>query len=200
MGKLEGMANASKYVAPSLVGENLDKQMYKALDRSEIKDAMKLYSGSDADFKKSLKLYISEENRKNERLNKVAGVLDAANKALVPVDATLDAIGWLGGIGFGAKALIDVFAKLPSYAAYNAYYMGKTHDTYGLMKNAGYEVASWFSPGSIPHLFEHYAPQAEEYSVKKGSEMFLKGLEKRSNVIRGDFGKKGDLEDLALAA
>jgi len=100
----------------------------------------------------------------------------------MPIDAGLDAAGVLAGIGFAAKGLLTAL-KLPFYALYNAYYAGKTHDVKGAIKNFGYEAVSWMTPGSLPHAFNYYTHQAEDYAAEKGAERFLNSLERRAKVI-----------------
>lgn len=197
MGKNDSLEDLSRDSSVELGEYDLDKQLKNAMKRNDIKVALHKYSGSREDFESSLKNYIAIENYKNKNLERTAKTLDYTNKAIMPVDAGLDALGFLGGIGYGAGALVDVFVKLPVYSAYNAYYFGKTHDIYGVLKNIGYEAASWLSPGSLPHLMSHYIGQAENYATEKGSEMFLKGIGEGGSVIEGDSGKKsvGGLEE-----
>jgi len=201
MGKIKKIIDTAKYLSPLLRKVDLNQQLNVAMKLPDINEALEKYEGTGENFRETLKKYISQENYKNRRLKNFAEMLDTTNKALVPVDTGLDAIGFLGGIGFGIKGLIDVFAKLPLYVAYDSYYFGKTHNTYDLMKNIGYETASWFSPGSLPHLINYYTHEADNYSVKKGSERFLKFLGNKTNTIEPKFRNKGkDLEGLALAA
>jgi hypothetical protein len=199
MGKISGAVKATsktaKWAAPILRGVNLNKQVDQALKRKDIQKELENYPEDVTNFREKLKEYINYENIKNSRLEKIAKTIDTGNKALVPVDATLDAFNILGGVGYAARGLVSL-AKLPAYIAYNTYYLGKTGDVKGAVKNVGYELASWLSPGSLPHLLNYYTRQAEKYAVKEGSKKFLKSLRKRRKRRM----PKKSLEEVAVAA
>ena len=197
MGKVKGFA---KWAVP--IFGDIDKQVNYALKDEKVQEAIDNYDGNIENFKNRLRSYIDIENQKNSRLRNSAATLDSANKALVPVDATLDAFSILGGIGYAAKGLVTL-AKLPAYLAYDAYYLGKTHDLSGTLGNTVYEAFSWFVPGSIPHLINRYSNQADAYATNKGIERFLYSLEKKLADVEElpvKERKRQKLEDMAKAA
>ncbi|PJE81611.1 hypothetical protein COU58_01550 [Candidatus Pacearchaeota archaeon CG10_big_fil_rev_8_21_14_0_10_32_42] len=157
---------------------DLDTQIKYAFKDKAIQEAYDSFDGSPEQFIEELEKYIKIENYKNRKLKSFGSKIDATNKTLVPVDATLDAFAIFGGVGTGLKALMTL-GKLPAYLAYNLYYLAKTHDFKGALGNLAYEATSWALPGSATHLINKYAPQADKYATKKGIERFLKGLEKK---------------------
>jgi len=191
-----------KWAAPVFFSPNLDNQVEKAMKRKDIKEKFLNYEGDPENFKNSLREYISKENTKNYRLIKTSNFVDSFNKATVPIDSALKYFYFMGGVGAvvdGAKFL----ATAPGYLAYDLYYLGKTGDILGTLKNIGYEGISWLSWGGIPHLLSHYTKQTEKYAAKKGSENFLKNLELKTINFEEEKAKKGkleNLEDLAKAA
>ena len=197
MGKVKKVA---KWAVPAFV--DVDSQVEESLKDKMVQKALERYDGNIENFKNGLRGYIEYENQKNSRLRNSATTLDSANKALVPVDATLDAFSILGGIGYAAKGLVTL-AKLPAYMAYDAYYLGKTHDLKGTLENTAYEAISWFVPGSIPHLLNRYTSQADRYATKKGIERFLYSLDKKLADVEElpvEERKGQKLEDMAKAA
>lgn len=176
----KGTAKTAKWAVP--LTSDLDKQVDKALRRKEIGKAYEEYEGDKEEFVERLKKHIGYENQKNRRLRYFATALDTGNKALVPYDSMLDAFSILAGVGAGTKGLITL-GKIPTYLAYDTYYLTHTGDVGGAIKNLGWESVAWFIPGSLPHLINRYTHQADDYAVKRGGENFIKSL------------KKGSLED-----
>jgi len=175
---------------------SLDKQLEKAMERSDIRKAYAGFKGEPSIFKKTLRNYIERENAKNHNLKRLAKTVDVANKASIPYDAVTDYFTIMGGVGFAAKAIKDLLF-LPGYLAYNAYYVGKTGKIWDGLKNVGYEALSWFSLGGFPHLFSHYAKQADKYSTEQASKNFLKSLEHGGleKIISLPDEKKGQLKE-----
>jgi len=209
MGKLKKVANATKKTAKWAVpvSKNSEAQIKTALGEKEVRNALEEYMqrGGDYDkFVEGLMYDIEIENYKHRRLRGTATALDTTNKALVPVDVTLDAFGIFAGVGTGAKAILTA-GKMPAYLAYNTYYALNTGDVGGAVKNLGWEAISWLVPGSLTHLIKRYTKQADAYSAKQGGKNYAKriktGLD--SKIIQGtekDFKpkrKQQDLEELA---
>jgi len=193
MGKLEKAKKIARYVAP--IRPDLDKQVEKAMKRKDIKKAYKEFRGDPTDFRAGLRNYIEQVNADNKNLRRFAAYLDIVNKATVPLDVAIDAFNIVFGVGTGARA-IKTLAMLPGYLAYNAYYLGKTHDVVGTLGQAAYELGSWITLGRLPHLVNYYTWQADRYAVKEGSEEFLEnigGLEEK--II--EFPKEEELERAA---
>lgn len=200
----KGAVKTARYAAP--FSPNTERQIGLALKMPEIRKAYKEFAGDPREFIDSLRRYIEIENSQNYVMRKLAGTIDTANKALVPVDAFLDYMAFFGGVGTGAKA-IGTLAKMPAYLAYDAYYLAKTGDFVGTLGNAVYELGSWFLPGSLPHLLNRYSKQADKYSVREASEDFLKGLERigcsefeKKKQQKTGAKKSKNLEELARAA
>lgn len=188
-----------KWAAPVLFKPDLDEQVERAMKRKDIKKAFLDYEGDPKNFKESLRSYIEKENLRSYRLIKFSNFMDSFNKVTVPIDSALDYFNIMGGLGYAAKGL-KTLAAAPGYLAYDLYYLGKTGDVSGTLKNIGYEGISWLSLGSIPHLMNYYTKQTEKYAVKKGSEGFLKSLESKTISFEEEKKKKESLEDLAKAA
>jgi len=180
MSKKEKAKKVAKWAVPIRV--DVDKQLAKALKLKEIRKAYEDYSGDPSDFKSGLRAYIEQANAKNSRMRKFAAYLDTTNKATVPFDAIADYFIVMGGVGTAARG-IKSLAMSPGYLAYDAYYLGKTHDVLGSLGNLAYEVGSWISLGGLPHLLNHYTKQADKYAVKEASKRFLDGLEKKTVSI-----------------
>ncbi len=188
-----------KWAAPVFFKPNLDGQVEKAMKRKDIKKKFLDYEGDPKNFKESLRDYIEKENLGSYRLRKFSNFIDSFNKATVPIDSALDYFNIMGGVGYAAKGL-KTLATAPGYLAYDLYYLGKTGDIFGTLKNIGYEGISWLSLGSIPHLLNHYTKQSEKYAIKKGSEKFLASLESKTISFEEERAKRENLEDLAEAA
>ena len=177
--------NKTSPVVKSSPSVDIDKQLADAMRLPEVRKAYQEFKGDPEKFMEGLKSYIQAENGYDNNLRKLAGYLDTGDRALVPLDTTLDAAVIFGGLGTAAKGILTL-AKLPIYMTYDAYYFGKTGDLVGTLGNAIYEAGSWFIPGSLPHLIGRYAKQAEKHATKKGSERFVKKI------------KQGGLEDKVL--
>ena len=209
MGKLKKVANATKKTAKWAVpvSKNSEAQIKTALGEKEVRNALEEYMqrGGDYDkFVEGLMYDIEIENYKHRRLRGTATALDTTNKALVPVDVTLDAFGILAGVGTGARAILTA-GKMPAYLAYDTYYALNTGDVGGAIKNLGWEAISWLVPGSLTHLINRYTKQADVYSAKQGGKNYTKRIKKSldAKIIQGteeDFKpkrKQQDLEELA---
>jgi hypothetical protein len=199
MVKVKNLKKTAKWVAPALFSPDIDRQVEIAMKEKDVRSAYKEYQGKPEDFVKSLKYHIGRENDNNYKLIKVSQYLDSFNKATVPIDTILDSLDYLGGIGLAAGGIKDL-ATLPGYLAYDFYYLGKTGDIAGTLKNIGYEGISWLSFGGLPHLLNHYTAQSEKYAAKKGSKEFLKNLEQRTVDFAGERKRREGLEDIAMAA
>lgn len=210
MGKLKTIGNATKKTARWAVpvSKDIERQMKTALGEKEVRNALEEYTergGGYEEFLSGLKYEIEVENYKHRRLRGTAAALDTTNKALVPVDATLDAFGIFAGVGTGAKAILTA-GKIPGYLAYDTYYALNTGDVKGAIKNLGWEAISWLVPGSLTHLINRYTEQADEYSAKNGGKNFANRVKKNldAKIIQTteeDFKPKNkrqmDLEELA---
>jgi len=201
----KGAAATGRWAIPRKIDP--DRQVEKAMKTREVRKAYLDYQGDPKEFRSKLREYIIQENSRNYDMRKFATALDSANKALVPVDAAIDYFTIMGGIGAAAKG-IGTLGKIPVYLAYDAYYLGKTGDLAGALKNIAYETASWVSLGSLPHLINYYTHQADKHAAKDGSERFVKSLEEslEKKVDTSEFGqaarkkKKIGLGRLAEAA
>lgn len=196
----------AKWAAPIISGPDLDSQLDKAMSRKDISKAFTEYRGDPKNFRDSLREYIRQENEKNYGLIKFSRFIDSFNKATVPVDAALDYFNIMGGVGSAARGL-KTLATLPGYLAYDMYYLGKTGDFVGTLKNIGYEGISWLMLGSIPHLLNNYTNQTDNYSIESASQRFMKGLEARTISVPTDEKveavrktRKGDLESALSTA
>jgi hypothetical protein len=170
----------AKWAAP--ISPNLDKQLEEAMSMRKVKEKYETFQGNPEDFKRLLRGYIERRNDTNSGMRKFALGLDSANKGTVPLDSVLDFFSIMGGVGTGARA-IKTIAMSPGYLAYDAYYLGKTHDIKGTLGNVLYEGASWLMLGSLPHLINHYTHQADVYSAREGAYEFLDSLEQKTNII-----------------
>lgn len=173
--------SAAKLIIPK--AQDVEDQLKKAFNRSDIKEAYRNYEGNPESFKSGLRAYLEQVDSENRRLYGFARTLDSVNRATVPIDGALDYLNLAGGIGYGARA-IKTLATSPGYLAYDAYYTAKTGDVVGgLILNPAYEVLSWASLGSLPHVMRHYTTQLNKRTIKEASSRFLKRL------------KSQDLED-----
>lgn len=130
----------------------------------------------DPAIRQELDLAVGDAYAKNENLRRMAGYVDTADKALVPIDAVADYFKIMGGVGYGisaAKELVEAVFKLP----YMAYYAIKTGDFLGALGNLLYEGLSWFIPGSLLDLTNRYADQADRYIERTAAQEFLQRLE-----------------------
>ncbi len=194
--KTKTLKKTAKWAAP--FSSEVDTQVRKAMKMPEIRDAYENYHGEPENFRALLKEYLETENQKNKGMRRFAAGIDTVNKTTVPLDAVLEYFTIMGGVGTAARG-IKTLALSPGYLAYDAYYLGKTHDILGALGNLAYEVASWISLGSLPHLMNKYTKQADKFTIKEASKRFLRGLEERTSIIQ--MPKRGiDLEGLAAAA
>jgi hypothetical protein len=141
---VKGTKNTVKWAVP-LGSTDIDELVGEALKRKEVKKAYEEYFGDKKEFVNGLKYFIGNENKKNQRLKKFAGVLDTGNKALVPYDSMLDVFSIFAGVGTGTKGLITL-GKLPAYLVYDTYYMAHTGDVGGILKNIGWGVSCMGNP------------------------------------------------------
>ena len=185
MGKLKTLSNATKKTAKWAVPifKDIDSQIKEALGEREVRNALEDYIGRGGDYSRfidGLRYEIGIENYKHRRLRGTATALDTTNRALVPVDTTLDAFSLFAGVGTGAKAILTA-GKLPVYLAYDTYYALNTGDIIGAAKNLGWEAISWLVPGSLTHLISRYTKQADSYAARKGGKNFAKRIQKTLN-------------------
>jgi len=198
MSKISKIKRTAKWIAPVVI--DLDEQLESALKRRDIRTAYKNYKGSPEDFKRELKDYLEQVNKENKNLRRFASYLDIVNKGTVPLDAALDYLNIMAGVGYAARA-IETVAKAPGYLAYDAYYLGKTGDLTGALGNIAYEIGSWASLGALPHLINWYTRKVDKQTLNKATERFLKGLEKKIiDITPKKQTRKEDLEELARAA
>lgn len=197
MGITKGIKKTARWALP--VKPDIDNQLKKAMKRKDIKKAFKEYDGTEERFMGRLKGYIERTNEKDHNLRKFALYLDAANKSLIPIDSMLDYANIAAGVGFATRGMLTL-AKTPGYLAYDAYYLGKTGDLAGTLGNTVYELGSWFSLGSLPHIINHYTKQVDKHTTKKASKEFLMGLEKKVIVFPKKTAKDTNLEELSIAA
>lgn len=155
-----------------LPGKSLDELLEGALKRKDVAEAFKNSGKEYKDFKEELRYHLESSNERNKYLRSFARLIDTANKSTVPIDAVLDYFNIMGGVGSGARALLTL-VRSPGYLAYDAYYLGKTHDVLGTLGNIIYEGVSWFVPGSITHLINRYTKQADKYIIEDGVKYFL---------------------------
>lgn len=164
----------TKFIVPERV--DVESQLEKALKRADVKKALAQYDGDPRNFREGLRISIGRNNEEFSRLRRFASVLDGANRATMPIDGALDYFNIALGVGYAARGIKDL-AMAPGYLAYDAYYTAKTGDAlHGLLINPAYEVLSWVSLGSLPHLLRHYTKQVDKKAIENGSKMFLNKL------------------------
>ncbi len=159
---------------------DMDSQLEIALNRKDVRQALRNYKGNPQNFKDGLRYELEQVNYEFSRLKKFATTLDYANKASVPIDSALDYFNIVGGVGYAAKGIKDL-AVAPGYLAYDAYYTAKTGDAIGgLLINPAYEVLSWASLGGLPHILSHYSKQVNKRTIVEASNRFLNKLNSKS--------------------
>ena len=173
-GVIKAPVTAAHLIIPKAA--DVDEQLKKSLQRPDIQVAYRDYKGDPVSFKNGLRAYLEQVGNEHRRLYSFARTLDSVNRATVPIDGALDYLNLAGGMGAGARA-IKTLATLPGYLAYDAYYTAKTGDVVGgLIANPAYEVLSWATLGSLPHLMRRYTSQLNKQTIKEASARFLKRL------------------------
>lgn len=178
--KMKTLKKVGKWAVPTSGG--LEKLVDKVMQDPKMKNLIEKTGNS----REVLERMVRQESEKvyddTKNLRRFATVLDTANKATVPVDATLDYFNLMGGVGTGARA-VKTIATSPGYLAYDAYYLGKTGDLLGTLGNIAYEAVSWLSPGGLSHLWNRYTRQADKYMAKEVKKSVKERVEKGRDVV-----------------
>lgn len=171
---------AVKWTLPVFKKPNLEEQLKKAKEYSGIKEIL-ANAKDEREYgflERRLKDHIDNVNNENSNLYNFAKLVDTYDKALVPIDVVADYMKIVGGVGYGisaAKELVEAPVKL----AYSSYYLGKTKDLMGFLGNIVYEGLSFFLPGSLLDLTNHYLKQAEKYTLKTAVNRFVDYVKKK---------------------
>ncbi|HLD13023.1 MAG TPA: hypothetical protein VJB87_05550 [Candidatus Nanoarchaeia archaeon] len=173
MSLLNKLRDAGKWAVPALVSPNVDDQLAKAKSYDPVRLALQGSKSRDEynRLEDVLRHHLVDTNAENGRLHHFAGLLDTYDHALVPVDAVADYMKIMGGSGFALSAAKEI-VEAPAKMAYNSYYLGKTHDLMGFLKNIVYEGLSFLLPGSLLDLTNRYVHQADKYAVKQAVDRF----------------------------
>ena len=175
----KGARKVGEWAVPT---DSLDDLVEKALNNKDVKqtvdEAVSEHGYSKDELEDRLRSYIEKEREDTKGMRYLSLTLDSANKAMVPLDSALDYLNVMGGAGAGSRALLTL-VRSPGYLAYDAYYLGKTHDLKGTLGNLAYEGLSWLSPGALPHLLNRYSHQASKYIVDSASDRFVNSLKGR---------------------
>ncbi|GEM_PF-4514485 len=174
MSLLDKLKDAGKWAVPVFKTPNLEEQLAAAKTYEPVK-ALLARAGSRQEYdnlEARLRQHIEGVNYDHRNLYRFAKLVDTYDKALVPVDVVADYMKIMGGIGYGLSAGKEI-VEAPAKIAYNAYYVGKTKDLRGFLYNILYEGLSFFLPGSLLDLTNHYLKQAEKYTVKNAVKRFV---------------------------
>ncbi len=174
MSLLDKLKDAGKWTLPVFKTPNLEDQLQRAKGYTEVKElfartrSREEYNG----LEQRLRQHIEGVNYDHRNLYRFAKLVDTYDKALVPIDVVADYMKIMGGIGYGLSAGKELL-EAPVKIAYNSYYLGKTGDLRGFFYNIIYEGLSFFLPGSLLDLTNHYLKQAEKYTVKNAVKRFV---------------------------
>lgn len=183
MSLVDKVKDVAKWTVPVLKQPNLEEQLTKAKGYDDIRNVLaQARSKQEYDsLEARLRQHIEGVNYENRNLYRFAKLVDTYDKALVPVDVVADYMKIMGGVGYGISAAKEL-VEAPVKAAYSAYYLGKTKDLKGFLYNIVYEGLSFFVPGSLLDLTNHYVKQAEKYTVKTAVKRFIEEVKKPQEV------------------
>ncbi len=174
MSLLDKLKDAGKWAVPVFNTPNLEQQLAAAKTYEPVKALLARADSKEAydSLESRLRQHIEGANHDHRNLYRFAKLVDTYDKALVPVDVIADYMKIMGGIGYGLSAGKEL-VEAPVKMAYNAYYLGKTGSLRGFLYNILYEGLSFFLPGSLLDLTNHYLNQAEKYTVKTAVGRFV---------------------------
>lgn len=180
MSLIKKIEEAGKWTLPIFNKPDLEEQLKKAKEYDGIKEILN-NAKDEREYsllERRLKDNIDVVNKENSNLYNFAKLVDTYDKALVPIDVAADYMKIVGGVGYGisaAKELVEAPVKL----AYSSYYLGKTKDLMGFLGNIIYEGLSFFLPGSLLDLTNHYLKQADKYTVKTAVDRFVEYVKRK---------------------
>lgn len=148
-----------------------DKKIKKFLGKQPIE--------KQKEYRALLEECVKESYYHTSNLRRFGKYVDTIDRALFPIDVVADYFKIFVGFGAAISATKELI-EMPIKFLYDLYYAGKTGNVGAMVKDAIYELGSWFIPGSLLDLTNRYLRRAEKDAIKYAVKDFFEKVYKTS--------------------